>query len=250
MKNSQYFRRKGINFVGAIVLFISVFLMHDAFNTGKLYGIVDTKTVVWIFIYIMTGLALTDYKGITMLIERIWSLNCTEYDNLDSKLTLIKSYIELNVQQWDKYCRMYNAIVKEETKQWNTYQKVKLLILKIPKGELNLKQFIWILLYLTFNLVQGQGYIPPITQGYELLIDFGGLGFFMFTSGAVIGLGTFMGDIFKSIAPHSTRKTIESLTLLETHIIYGARWYGFLRNMTEIKCDEHKEQTPDCIVKG
>lgn len=250
MKSSPYFRRKGINFIGSMVLFISVFLMHSIFNKGDIYGIVDTKTVIWVAIYIIAGLSLSDYKGLSMMIERVWSLNCDDDNTMDydAKLTLIKSYIEINIQHWNKYCKMFNSIVNGEKDQWTTWAKAKVILLKIPKGALSLKQFIWILLYLTFNIVQGQGYIPPITQGYEIIIDFGGLGFFMLTSSSVIGMGAFMEDIFKSIAPHSTRKAKESLTLLENNIIFGARWFGYLRNMVDIKCEDTKKASEECAV--
>jgi len=238
MKNSPYLKRKGIKFISAMILFISIFVLHNILYGGSSVGLVDLKTTVFIFIYILIGLALRDYKGMSMMIERIWSLNCmTETQDAEARLSLIKSYIELNVKQWNKYCRIYNAIVNGDIKQWNTWQKIKEIIIRIPTGELSLKQFLWILGYLAFNIFQDQGYFPPITESYELLIDFGGLGFFMFTSGTVIGMQVFMQDIFRSIAPSTLRKAEESLILLETHIIYGARYFGFLRNMVDIKCE-------------
>lgn len=199
------------------------------------------------------GLASVDWKPISMLVERIWSLNCTNGVTDDSKLQTIRAYIAINVIQWDKYWRLYQEICENKSGLWTTKQKVKEQVLRIPRGTLSLEQFVWIMCYVTYNVLQNAGFIPFLPDEFtaiNFLIDIAGLGFFSYTSGVVIGMGKFMTKIFESIRPTSERDVKDSLRLLEQHIIFGARHYGFLRDMMDIKCDlppDYFHQDPDNI---
>ncbi len=66
-------------------------------------------------------------------------------------------------------------------------------------------------------------------------IDLFGLSYFIYTGSKVIGIGDFMGDIFKAIKPVKSKSVKQSLQLLESQIIFGARHYGFLKNKLKEK---------------
>ena len=53
------------------------------------------------------------------------------------------------------------------------------------------------------------------------------MGFFIITSGNVIGTEEYLKIIFESIRPEAKKSVEQTLRLLESNIIYGAREYGF-----------------------
>jgi hypothetical protein len=189
----------------------------------------------------LIGLASRNWRPIGMLVERVWSLNCANGVSDDAKLQTIRAYIAINVAQWDKYWRMYQQIVDGKKGMWTWKYKVKDQLLRIPQGSLNFTQFAWIMAYIAYNVLEANGYLPflppEFISDFDFLIDVFGLGFFSYTSGIVIGMGKFMEKIFQSIRPTSERDVKESLRLLEQHIIFGARHYGFLRDMVDVKCE-------------
>ena len=210
------------------------------------------NTVIMVGIYMIIGLASKDYKPLGMMIERVWNMNCQNGVSDESKLQTIKAYIALNVVQWDKYWKLWQQIIDEkEGVFWGTKDKVKALAMRIPNGQLDMKQFLWILFYVTWNVIRNNNYIPFIPSNMEdidFIIDFAGLGFFTFTSGIVIGLGNFMEKIFESIKPSKVQNVVESLRLLEQNIIFGARHFGFLRDVVEMKCEDTNIEPDVCSV--
>lgn len=235
-------KKKGLSFTSAMLLFITVFVLHYIDLTfigitGTKEGIlVNIKTVIMIFIYIMSGLALRDYKGLEEMIEGVWDINKIDEPNQEHKLRLVKSYIEMKIHQWYNYWILFDIIVNENEKAvWNRKARIKDTLMRVPRGELNIKQFMWIVVYLIFNILQAQGYFPPFTLQYELPIDFTCLGLFMFTSGKVIGLNSYMKDMFKTIAPSDVNKAYDSLRLLEAQIKFGTLFGGLLKHVHEEK---------------
>jgi len=63
----------------------------------------------------------------------------------------------------------------------------------------------------------------------SVIINFIGLGFFILTSGDILGTKEFMKILFESIRPSDGKTVKETLDLLESNIIFGARNYGFLK---------------------
>lgn len=248
MTKGLYYKRKGISFTTCMTIYFTLIVFHDIFHQGTENPLSQT-TIFFIGLYMFIGLASRDYRPIGMLVERVWSLNCAEGVDPNSKLQTIRAYLSINVSQWNKYWRLWQEIVEDKEGLWTWKQKLKEQILRIPKGSLSLVQFVWIVGYITYNVLEGNGYLPflppEFADDFRFLIDILGLGFFSYTSGIVIGLNKFMNKIFESIKPSSEREVTESLRLLEQHIIYGARHYGFLRDMIDIKCDLPPEYFED-----
>lgn len=185
------------------------------------------------FVYIIIALATNNYNGIVGLIERIWNINGNG-DTEQEKFALIKSFLSINVSRWDKYNNLYKQIV--EGKKGSS--ALKRYLMRIPKGTISLKQFIWILAYIIYA-VFSPDMIMITNPEVEFLINLIGLAFFLFTGSSVIGLGDFMEDIFESIKGKGDKNTVkQSLQLLESQIIYGSRTYGFLKNKIKLKKEE------------
>jgi hypothetical protein len=177
-------------------------------------------------VYICIGLATDSQKGIAELVQRIWSIS-NNGDTDDEKFSLIKSFLEINVNKWDKYWQMYQEIVNGCKKK----SALGRYLMKIPTGTLSLIQYIWILTYMAYGV-----FAPTLalSEGIHFLVDLGGLSFFLYTSGRVIGVGDFMINIFEAMKP--TEKSVKaSLQLLESEIIFGAQHYGFLKNKIDLK---------------
>lgn len=187
-----------------------------------------------VFVYIIIALATNNYKGVIDLVERIWYINGNG-DTPQEKFALIKSFLAINVSRWDKYNNLYGQIVNGKKGDG----ALKRYLVRIPKGTISLKQFIWILAYIIYAVFSpGMMIINP---AIDFLIDLGGLSFFLFTGSSVIGLRDFMEDIFESIKGKGDKDTVkQSLQLLESQIIYGSRQYGFLKNKIKIKLNEEK----------
>ncbi len=245
MAKGIYYKRKGIGFTSTMGIYFTMVIFHKFIYPEASKSPLGINTAIMIGIYMLIGLSSIDYKPISMMIERVWDMNCKDGVPDNSKLQTIKAYIAMNVHQWNKYNKLYAQIVDgDKDAIWSTGDKFKELLLRIPKGRLKLKQFIWIAGYLSYNVIKANGYLPFLPVEYtdiDYLIDFFGLGLFAFTSGKVIGLGSFMGKIFESIKPDSLIKVDESLRLLEQNIIFGARHFGFLRDVVEMKCEEPQE---------
>ena len=201
MPKGIYYKRRGISFTSTMVIYFSLIVFHDAFSGNFANSHLPINTIIMVGIYMLIGLASKDYKPLGMMIERVWNMNCQNGVTDDSKLQTIRAYIALNVAQWNRYWILYQQIVDEkEGILWGTKEKLKELLGRIPNGQLDLKQFIWILCYIAYNVIRNNDYIPFLPadmSDIDFIIDVAGLGFFTFSSGVVIGLGSFMEKIFE-----------------------------------------------------
>lgn len=205
----------------------------------NILSFLELRSLLMTCAYILIALALDSNKGIVDFVERIWSINQNGEADTE-KFLLIKSFIEVNVDKWDKYWQLHQEIVKGCKKK----SPIRRYILKIPRGTISLKQFIWILGYMSYNVLHSQNIIPHISDVFHFLIDLYGLGFFIFTGSSIIGLKDFMINIFESIKPVKEKSVKQGLSLLESNIIFGAKHYGFLRN----RCDIN-EKTKELVIK-
>lgn len=180
-------------------------------------------------IYILIALATDTHKGVLRIVERLWSINGNGESD-EEKFLLIKSFLEINVTRWDKYWRLYEDIVNGRK-----LSSTKMYLKRIPKGSIDFKQFIWILAYILYCV-----FIPDpfMSDSLNFLIDFLSLGFFLFTGSKVIGLGAFMGNIFEAIKIGNEKRIKQSLQLIESQIVYGARHFGYLKSKIKLKQEE------------
>lgn len=252
MTKGIYIKRKGMGFTSTMAIYFTLIVFHSFFHPESADQPLAPNTMIMVGIYMAIGLASVDYKPISMMIERVWNMNCQDGVNDDSKLQTIRAYIAMNVNQWNKYNILYARIVDgDKDAVWSTGLKAREILLRIPKGELNLKQFLWIAGYISYNVLRSNGYLPFLPSEYsdiDFLIDFMGLGFFSLTSGTVIGLGSYMEKIFESIKPDKLIVVKESLRLLEQNIIFGARHFGFLRSVVEMKCEDYIQETAPSLA--
>ena len=212
--------RRGVSFIGAVTLMLTLILFQDFYISN-----VQPRQLFMTGIYILIALATDNYKGVLRLVERLWRIN----DNGDSdpeKFLLIKSFLEINVTRWNKYWKLYEDIVNG-----NKISSAKLYIQNIPKGSVDLVQFLWILTYILYCV-----FIPDPFISVELnfLIDFLSLGFFLFTGSKVIGLGDFMGNIFEAVKIGKEDHIKQSLQLIQSQIIYGSRHFGYLKSKIDL----------------
>lgn len=203
---------------------LTLILFHSFFIDN-----ISVRQLTMTFVYIIIALATNSYRGVIDLIERVWNIN-DNGDTPDEKFALIKSFIAINVTRWDKYNNLYEQIVKGN----KGVGSLKRYLMRIPKGVISLKQFIWILAYIVYSVFTPD-FIIGTSPEIDFLIDLGGLSFFLFTGSSVIGLGEFMIDIFESVKPVKGKSAKQSLQLLESQIIYGSRQYGFLKNKINLK---------------
>lgn len=185
------------------------------------------------FVYIIIALATDNYRGVIDLVEGVWNIN-ENGDTPDEKFALIKSFLAINVSRWDKYNNLYDQIVEGN----KGVGALKRYLMRIPKGVISLKQFIWIIAYIVYG-VYTPDVIMNVGPAIDFLIDLGGLSFFLFTGSTVIGLREFMVDIFQSVKKVKGKSVKQSLQLLESQIIYGSRQYGFLKNKINLKRKEN-----------
>ena len=143
--------RKGVTFISSIALFTTLIVFHNILD------FIDLRCLLMSIAYVFIALALDTHKGIINFIERIWNINQNGEADIE-KFVLIKSFIALNVNKWDRYWQLYQEIVNG--KKVSTFKRY---LLKIPKGTISLKQFIWILGYITFNVLRHNEIIPFIS---------------------------------------------------------------------------------------
>ncbi len=208
--------RKGVSFIGAMTLMITLIGFQDFYMCH-----VTIRQLIMTLLYIMIALASDDHKGILQIVERLWSIGRNGEED-ENKFLLIKSFLEINVTKWDKYWKLYDNIVKGEK-----HSTLKMYLAKIPKGSISLKQFMWILVYILYCVFIPD---PIMSDALNFLVDFGSLGFFLFTGSKVIGLGDFMSNIFEAIKIGNEKKIKQALQLIESQIIYGARHFGYLKS--------------------
>lgn len=218
--------KKGVSFIGALTLMLTLILFHTFFMEH-----ISIRQLGMTFIYIMIALATDNYKGLIDLIERVWNINNNGDTDIE-KLALIKSFLAINVTRWDKYNNLYDHIVNEKESRG----ALKSYLLRIPRGTISLKQFIWILAYIVYSVFSPEG-LFEINPAIEFLVNLGGLAFFLYTGSSVVGLRDFMVDIFESIKKGVPVK--QALQLLESQIIYGSGTYGFFKNKIKIKEKEN-----------
>jgi len=185
------------------------------------------------FAYIFIALAMDNYKGVDKVIEGIWSMNGNGGTE-DEIFQLIKSFLQINVARWDNINALYGEIINGDKKT----SALKRYLMRIPLGRISLKQFIWILVYITFGVYANDVMLPFNNDGVYFAIDLFGLAYFIYTGSKVIGIGEFMGDIFQAIKPIKEKSVKQSLQLLESQIIFGARHFGFLKNKIKLKQEE------------
>ena len=160
------------------------------------------------------------------------------------QLQLIRSFIEINVNKWVQYWHLYQEIVEGK----KTTGKLKRTLMRIPRGSLSLGQFIWISFYMVYNVFRHSvDILSFITPEITLIIDFIGLGFFIIISSNVIGTEDFLKIIFESIKPEEKKSVEQTLRLLESNIIYGAREYGFRTKGLQASLDMVKYDCEDKI---
>ena len=213
--------RRGVSFIGAITLMFTLIIFQDFFIHN-----IESRQLFMVCVYILIALASENYRGVLRLVERLWMINGNGDKDRD-KFLLIKSFLEINVSRWDKYWRLYQDIVNKKKKSI-----LKMYLLKIPKGSIDLKQFLWIFGYIIYCVFIPD---PIMSQGLNFLIDFLSLGFFLFTGSKVIGLGAFMGNIFEAVKIGDEDHIKQSLQLIESQIIYGSRHFGYLKTRIKLK---------------
>lgn len=206
---------------------LTLILFHSFFMEN-----ISIRQLSMTFVYIIIALATDTYKGVIDLVERVWNIN-DNGDSPDEKFALIKSFLAINVTRWDKYNNLYDQIVEGN----KGVGPLKRYLMRIPKGVISLKQFIWILAYIVYSVFTPD-IIIVVSPAIDFLIDLGGLSFFLFTGSSVIGLRDFMVDIFESVKTVKGKTVKQSLQLLESQIIYGSRQYGFLKNKINLKQEE------------
>lgn len=213
--------RKGVSFIGAMTLMITLIGFQDFYMCN-----VSMRQLTMTFLYIMIALATDSHKGVLRLVERLWSIS-RNGDSQDEKYYLIKSFLEINVTKWDKYWKLYDKIVNGEK-----HSAFKMYVAKIPNGSISLKQFLWILSYILYCVFVPD---PFMSEQLNFLIDFASLGFFLFTGSKVLGLGDFMSNIFEAVKIGGNEKKIrQSLQLIESQIIYGSRHFGYLKSRIKL----------------
>jgi len=217
-------RRKGMSFVGALTLMITLISLYQS-----VFFSIGYKSLLMIFVYICIALASDDYTGVVDMVERIWSIN-DNGDTPDEKLQLIKSFVHHNVSRWVKYWNLYGEIVNGSKR----VGKIRMLLIRIPNGRINLKQFLWIISYIIYS-AYFPGALLGFGEGFYFLIDLVGLSFFIFTGSNVIGMETFMTNVFEALKDVEDRTARQSLQSIESEIIYGARQYGFIKNKINLK---------------
>jgi hypothetical protein len=214
----------GISFLGTMTLFMSMIVFHELIYGHSVFEHMDMNTVAMVFIYMVVGLSIDKHTGVSDLVDRIMYIQGNG-DSEDAKLQLIKSFIELNVSKWVAYWHLYEEIVQGK----KSSGKVGRLFSKIWRGSLSFVQFLWITCYIIFNVFKG--HIPLLSSmslDIAFMIDFVGLGFFILTSGDILGTKEFMTILFESIKPGSDKTVGSTLKLLEANIEFGARQYGFM----------------------
>lgn len=214
----------GISFLGTMTLFLTMIVFHEFIYGHSVFEHMGTQTVAMVFIYMVVGLSIDKHSGVSDLVDRILYIQGNG-DSDDAKLQLIKSFVEINVNKWVTYWHLYEEIV-EGKKRSGRFRR---LFSRMYRGSLSFTQFIWIMAYVIFNVFKGHiEVLSVLTMDIVFIIDFIGLGFFILTSGDVLGTKEFMTVLFESIKPGSDKSVTATLKLLEANIVYGARQWGFM----------------------
>jgi hypothetical protein len=215
--------KAGIGFVGVMTILFTFLFFHSFIYGHPVTEHLETSAIIMIFVYFIVGLAVQRQKGIHDMVDRIMYIRNNGYPAAE-QLQLIRSFIEINVNKWVQYWHLYQEIVQgKEIKG-----KIKRLLMRIPRGSLSLGQFVWIMIYILYNVFKPQiTLLAFITPDMTFVIDIMGLGFFIITSSNVIGTEEFLKIIFESIRPDEEKSVEQTLRLIESNIIYGAREYGF-----------------------
>jgi hypothetical protein len=200
-------------------------VFHEFIYGHSVFEHMSVSTAVMVFIYVIVGLSIDKHNGVCDLVDRILYIQGNG-DSEDSKLQLIKSFVEINVNKWVAYWHLYEEIVQGK----KSSGRIGRLCTRTLKGSLSFVQFTWIICYVIFNVFRSHIEIfVLITPDLSFVIDFVGLGFFILTSGDILGTKEFMTILFESIRPESDKTVTQTLKLLESNIIYGARQYGFMK---------------------
>ena len=205
----------GISFLGTVTLFVTVLAFHQFIYGHSIGEHMGVSTVIMVFIYMAIGLSIDKHNSVCDLVDRILYIQGNG-DSEDAKLELIKSFIEINVNKWVNYWHVYQEIVEGKEKSG----RFKRFFARIYKGSLSFTQFMWIMCYVIFNVFKDDiGIVEFLTSDIIFIIDFVGLGFFILTSGDVLGTKEFMTILFESIKPGDDKTVKTTLKLLESNII-------------------------------
>ena len=215
--------KRGITFIGALTMMFTLIFFHQFFMVNM-----SIQSLSMCFVYIIIGLATENRRGVAALTQQIWSIT-NNGGSEKERFELIKSFIRINVNKWDKYWNLWQEVIDNKKKD----NALKRYFLKIQKGTLSLVQFLWILAYMIFSIFTSPTYAFGLTEPINFLIDLAGLAFFIYTGSRVIGVGDFMTNIFESLKTEGQIK--QNLQLLESEIIFGARHYGFLKDKIDFK---------------
>jgi hypothetical protein len=222
--------KRGIPFIGALTLFITLAVINPLAMGQDTKLHLTMMTEIMLFLYFMIALATERYTGVTGLVQRIWDIN-TNGDSQDAKYTLIKSFIEISVHEWDEYWQLYQELVDGKPRSG----RIKRTLMRIPKGNVSPMQFTWISIYVGYSIIRTSVF-PMFNADLAFMIEFITFGYFIILSNGIVGMKEFMSNVFKSFQGKDNIE--QSLNLLESRIIYGASTYGFLKG----KIDMHKEE--------
>lgn len=216
-----------IPFSGALVFIAS--LIAYVFYYGNFLGgqFTAIKIVGLCSLYIVLALATDNMQGIGGILNLVWSIHQTNGLTDAEKMDMIKAQLESAVGQWMKYWKMFQELVNGKEpleKRWDLFvEQLK----KIPKGEINLLQGIWIYGYLVYTLVFASKLLP-ISAPIDFIVSMGFLLVILFTSGKIRGITDFMGELFKQLAYTDENQIGSKLKLIEQLIMRGAKLYYFL----------------------
>lgn len=209
--------------VGTIVssvIAIAIWLNLPWYIPFKIIGI--------IVLYAIIGLIADDLRGLDDLMKSVYDITVTKSDlSAQEKQTFIVSQVEAAIDQWLSLWILFEKIVKEEESLKTNTDLLLALLKKLPKGELNIYQALYIYAYFVYSIIF---FVSDLTLNpiYDALIIVGVLILLLLSSGKMIGMSKFFIKVFKTLIPTSEEQIVHQLELLRQFIVQGNHVYYYL----------------------
>ena len=212
-----------------IITTMAYFLLLSSGDTNEAWAVALLVYRLGVFpsIFAVKSLLSKSYKPIGYVFQDSWDI--VKQPNLTDKekYTLLKDYLEKKMEHWLKYWIKFKTIVCQDTSWKSKWFQIKELLKEIYRGEINLYQLIWMILYYVYAILIVTN-ILAIPGPFDLVIALIFLAVIYYATGDLVGLGTILVHIFTLLSGMQTEDDIRGALLeAEKDIKTGAQVYYF-----------------------
>jgi len=222
----MFLRYRTIKFSGVFVLVLTLIMHVLLYNSYMSSNLAILKLAILPAAYLVLCLYTDDIKGIGAMFAESWNISCMDIENEQERISMLRDYVEGEVNKWSKYWRLWEKIHNGGDPVKGFIEEFKYFMKRIYTGEMNIIQGFWMFVYVAYSALE-TGVFPMLAPWLDLIITFGILLVILFYGGSIRGTGKFMEDFFRALKRRDEKMVKNQLRIIEIKIKTALRKFYF-----------------------